>query len=336
VEKAARDADPITTPERPTSSSGPHTDSPSGQTLLSPPVATNLNMGRRVSLANGEAAKIEMWVAKRAAAGVKQLRPPMSFSPNRSPVMGQAAAARRSSIPYPAPLLTQLEMSPGLASPKMMASVRPMPSQLHLAAIRNNTRRASMPGAAAQLISSGPFTPPRVMSGAHPMPGAVNTRNGRELSPIKDHDGEGDIRPTFAFGETDFATTYVTPPSSTYLPSAYVGADGSSLYDMFDGTDGASGSAPFAPNAPLPNPTFSFGAPTPADPGAQMLSEDEAARAQAQFMQMQQRGRIGSMASINTFTTDGGTTENEDGPSEWMSGQLAPEGFHPDARRASA
>jgi hypothetical protein len=171
----------------------------------------------------------------------------------------------------------------------------------------------------------------------------MSGRTTRELSPIKDHDGQGpDGRPAFSFGETDFTSTYLTPPDTSYMPSSvsptsYISSDGTSLYEMFDPSSGATRTAPFTPNAPLPNPTFSFGDAAQFVPPPQMTDE-EAARAQGLFMTMQQRGRIGSMASINTFTTDeGNTTENEEGANgEYLPGQLTPEGFHPDVRRASA
>ena len=306
------------TPERPTVPSpfppGIHLrPSPPKPPGLLPPV-NNVNMGRRASLASGEAAKIETWVAKRIAGGPSQARAPSFVSPLRSPLAGQAAAARRGSVPYPS---TNPEgpifRSPNVDSPKISPSVRPMPSALHLAAIRNNSRRASMPGS-AQLISSGPFTPPRVVSGAYPL-GGVRTQ--RELSPIKDHGAE------VVFGDTDFATTYLTPPSSTYRlsdtsPTSYFPTDSGSTPFEYP-VD------PFMPNAPLPTPAFTFG----------QRQSNLPAEESAPFVALQSRVRLGSMASINTFTTDGTMENGSDFGQEWL-GQLVPERFDPDTRRASA
>lgn len=55
------------------------------------------------------------------------------------------------------------------------------------------------------------------------------------------------------------------------------------------------------------------------------------------WLEMQGRGRLGSIASINTFTTEGATTA--DGSDyDWNSAGclVEPEGFDPDLRRASA
>ncbi|WVR04565.1 hypothetical protein IAU60_001572 [Kwoniella sp. DSM 27419] len=299
---------------------------PKRQMMLSPmgPPMGPPNMTRRASLANGEAAKIEMFVAKRAAAASGQtLRPPGFVSPQRSPLMGTASAARRTSIPYPTPV----SAGPGSGnplSPKVSPVVRVMPSALHLTALRNNTRRASMPGA-AQLISSGPFTPPRVVSSQHQV---GKNRGARELSPIKDHDLEGNQ--LFLDGD-DMNATFVTPPSSIYntsnlSPISFLATD-STGYDP----------SLFSPASPLPNPAFSFGGDLSAH--APVLDEAEAARQQQLFLAFQQRGRMGSIASINTYTTDNGNgTDQEEGNiPEWsLSGQEAPDGFDPDTRRASA
>ncbi|WRT64840.1 uncharacterized protein IL334_001776 [Kwoniella shivajii] len=293
-------------------------------------------MARRASLANGEAAKIEMFVAKRAAAasGQKQgLRPPGFVSPQRSPLMGTASAARRQSIPYPTPI----SAGPGPGqSPKFSPVVRVMPSALHLTAMRNNTRRASMPGA-AQLISSGPFTPPRVVTNQHQV---GNPRGDRGLSTIKDDDST--IEQVFYDQDTDFSTTYITPPSSTYDPSSM-----SPISFLPTDSTGYDQSIPFSPNSPLPNPSFSFGGDGHQIP---VLDEAEAARQQQLFFAFQQRGRMGSIASINTYTTDNGngtdvddstlgdwiTSEAITGAGQQVEGQEGPDGFDPDARRASA
>jgi len=303
----------------------------SSQSALLPPV-NGVNMGRRASLANGEVARIESFIAKQRMAARKAgggvVRQPGLVSPVGSPVIGQyqASAARRSSIPYPTPNLD------GGSSPKISPSVRPAPSALHLAAMRNNVRRASMPGVAGQvqLISSGPFTPPRVAS----IGTGHNSQGIRELSPIKDHDGE---HPSLANSEhfyfpdaSDMSATFLTPPSSTYMPShspsTFLGSDSSA--GTFDfGTD----AMPFTPNGPLPQPGFSFGSAAPVPPPMSVEEQNN------MWMAMQGRGRLGSIASINTFTTEGATTA--DG-SEWewpaSAGLVEPEGFDPDLRRASA
>ena len=322
-------AEPVKTPERqitpllvpPPIICKPSPESPHA---LLPPVNT-VNIGRRVSLANGEAANLESWVAKRMASA----RPAGHSQPIRSPVMGQAAAARRNSIPYPSPVPEAGQSrSPNPMSPKVVSpSIRPMPSILHLTALRNNSRRASMPGA-AQLISSGPFTPPRMVSGAYPM---GSRRAVRELSPIKDHDGEVDPlhQSKFAFDETDFSTTYLTPPASTYLPSntsptSYFAPDsGSTVYDY---PIEPSQQSPFTPSGPLPNPTFSFGS-GPTQRRSVSMSGEEAL-----LMAMQPRDRVGSMASINSTTTDGAIENGSDFGNDW----LGLDGFDPETRRASA
>nr|XP_018265597.1 uncharacterized protein I303_01967 [Kwoniella dejecticola CBS 10117]OBR87755.1 hypothetical protein I303_01967 [Kwoniella dejecticola CBS 10117] len=305
---------------------------PMGPPMGPPPMA------RRASLANGEAAKIEMFVAKRAAAAAnglnRGLRPPGFVSPQRSPLMGQAFAARRQSIPYPTPITAGPNGGPNVngpgPSPKISPVVRVMPSALHLTAMRNNTRRASMPGA-AQLISSGPFTPPRVITNQH------QVGLPRELSTIKDDD------------------------------SHHVGADGTQaqqqLFSPANQSAGYDQSIPFSPNSPLPNPAFSFGTEGHQQLQGQgvqhlnqvpILDEAEAARQQQLFLAFQQRGRMGSIASIGTYATDNGNgTDLEDTSlGEWLAqesnsglgvlpngqpqGQEGPDGFDPDARRSSA
>jgi len=342
-------------------------------------------MGRRASLANGEAAKMDAFMAKqrqaarKASAGLAGYRQGGLISPVRSPVMagvGMANMARRTSGPYPPSLsLTPNGAQEGLqagyggpGSPKISPNVRPTPSALHLAAMRNNSRRASMPGVAGQpgaagivqLISSGPFTPPRVVSSAgFALPGNGNNAN-RELSPIKDHeDGLGSSN-LFVFPEsTDLATTYLTPPSSTYLPTpsgaTYLSDSSSASYDLEN--------VPFTPAGPGPAPGFSFGS-AGTSSASSMPPVGEAGSAQQQqiaWMEMQPRGRLGSIASVETYTTDGGATVDgiSEGWSEWMGAGLAQlqqqqqhqpgangfsggllgadlAGFNPEARRASA
>jgi len=371
---------------------------PSHQTFLLPPVPT-FNMARRASLANGEAARMDAFMAKqrqaarKASAGLAGFRQPSLISPVRSPVMpgiGTANMARRTSGPYP----PTLNMAPngaqdglqvgygGPGSPKISPNVRPAPSALHLAAMRNNSRRASMPGVAGQpgaagqvqLISSGPFTPPRVVSGAGlPLPSSGNGNGNnanRELSPIKDHeDGYGSVN-HFVFPDpSDLTTTYLTPPSSTYLPTSsaatYLSDASSASFDLEN--------APFTPDGPGPNPSFSFGSVgTGSETSMPVIGEaDSGAHGQLDtmtqqhiaWMDMQPRVRLGSIASIETYTTDGGTTVDggSDGWNDWASlgaAQLQPQhqgamgagangysggmldadlaGFDPEARRASA
>ncbi|TYJ51403.1 hypothetical protein B9479_008025 [Cryptococcus floricola] len=318
---------------------------------LQPNPPHSFPMGRRASLANGEAAKIEMFVAKRAAAqkqeevlshvksnsgtghglgaGTGATGTTGTTGTGTGTDMGQANAARRGSIPYPSPATSfppppPPQQLPTPMSPKFSPAARAGPSALHIAAIRNNTRRASMPGA-PQLISSGPFTPPRVVGAQLPGTGGVGGVVGgraRELSPIRDHE---------VYGEAE-SWGFLPPPAE---------------YDA----------ATFLDDSPLPNPTFSFGSapsnPPPPPPPLQHHSSsqsssnpqlssrhssdshDEAQRQQQMFMMMQQRGRLGSMASIGTMGTENGTTDGEDSSGEWLVDAL-PEGFEPDARRASA
>jgi hypothetical protein len=295
---------------------------------LMPPGA-GVNMGRRVSLANGEAAKIETFLAKQRLAARKAQNglSPALVSPVRAPVVGQnqANAARCSSIPYPTPI------AEGNGSPKISPispTARATPMTLHLTAIRNNSRRASVPGLpGAQLLSSGPFTPPRVVSGS----AAANGPTDRGLSPIKDHDvdysGQAE---NYATQDPDLSSDYLTPPHSSYLtnasPSLY--SYDPALSGTFDYT-GEGQIPPNTPNGPLPNPSFSFGTAPMANQSGDVPP--------AAFTEMQARGRLGSIASINTYTTEG--TTGQDG-SEWdWNGMFEPaqgvDGFDP-SRRASA
>lgn len=317
--------------------------------MLMPPTVPNVNMGRRVSLANGEAMGIEAWAAKRAAAG-KAIRIGNLDGPARSPTIGAASAARRSSIPYPAPLTLPMDavsaaaqqraLPLGALSPKASPSVRPMPSQLHLAAMRNNTRRASVPGlpgaGAAQLLSSGPFVPPRVVSSSHPIPPPA-TRTVA-LEPIKDHEHElatSDPNTPFDFVQTPYSASFLTSAGQVFpnvSPTTYAPPDAAPVFELGSSAVGLA-------SGPLPNPTFSFGGPTTvAHHAAPQISDEEAARTQAFYMALQERGRMGSLASINTLTTEGATTEGESSSIEWFApgdGSLSPSGLS-QSRRASA
>lgn len=341
-------------PSRPSSSGGNHDV---GHDNVDIPTADKLNMGRRVSLAGGDISSIEAWARRRATLGQYGSG---SVSVGNSP-MGLAAAARRNSQPYPTQVLTAPveggengSARSALPSPKVSPNGR-MPQGLLVTAMRNNTlRRASMPGGGAQLISSNAFTPPRNASYVHPLPGSTQglpTANGqpgrsggpgRELSPIRDHDGELD--PSL---RGSVPATYVTGPSSTYANSmsGFLSVPEPDLglsYTLNPGLPGV----PFSPNSPLPNPTFSFGgAPssghsTPGGPGSLSISTDGVSmdksdsQQQALFMALQ-RGRLGSIASVNsvnTTVTDGGTENGSE--LDWPS--FMPQGFDPDIRRASA
>lgn len=350
-------------------------------------------MARRVSLANGEAARIEAWAAKRAAAARKQelhVNSEGYLPPGRPAPMpqGQAAAARRGSIPYPSPIITSVTeeplpsptlsagLQPSLAGPNRRPSIpgnngispkispipRPTSTALHLTAIRNNSRRASMPGTAAiQLLSSGPFTPPRVVSNTHQV--GVARPLTRELSPIKDHDDQQHYpnpnshpnpKDSYGLGEpaVDFLATYKTPMSTTYAisqnsttmaPSVSIETSHNSDFDFNilnpDQPD-------FSPNAPLPSPGFSFGSVASNQSFYQQASngngypsgygaEDERLYPQNQQAMYRgvRQGRLGSIASINTITTDGGTETGSDYAVDWAN--VMP-GFDPDLRRASA
>lgn len=178
-----------------------------------------------------------------------------------------------------------------------------------MAAVRNNTRRSSIPGV-SQLITSGPFTPPRVVSNQHQT--AAQSKGTRELSPIQDHEVYDTYDAEFQPWSSDF-------PPNMHLPPAEGFHDG----------------RPFSHDSPLPNPAFSFGsAPQGLDMHgiASMGQLDE--RQQQMFMMMQQRGRLGSIASIGTMGTETGTEGGESSKGEWLVD--GPEGFDPDTRRASA
>ncbi|WWC86983.1 uncharacterized protein L201_001864 [Kwoniella dendrophila CBS 6074] len=339
------DEDQQKTPEKPSAITSPIQQQMNHRSMLLPPMGPP-PMARRASLANGEAAQIGMFVAKRAAAAAsgqnRGLRPPGFVSPQRSPLIGSAAAARRQSIPYPTPITAgpNIPNGPG-PSPKISPVVRVMPSALHLTAMRNNTRRASMPGA-AQLISSGPFTPPRVVTNQH------QVGLPRELGTIKDDDvahhilDSDDQQQVFLDPESDFTGNYMTPQSSAYDPSTSI----SPVAFLPNGAP-YNPSMAFSPNAPLPNPSFSFGTEGHQQPQhhVPILDEAEAARQQQLFLAFQQRGRMGSIASINTYTTDNGNnTDLEDnGLGDWITqdlngatGQEELDGFDPESRRSSA
>lgn len=95
---------------------------------------------------------------------------------------------------------------------------------------------------------------------------------------------------------------------------------------------------PFAPNSPLPNPSFSFGTTPSTDSVSTSASSTPVGDdPQAIFMALQ-RGRLGSIASVNSVTSVAstvteGTTEGGSDLEPW---QYAPDGFDPDIRRASA
>lgn len=317
------------------------------------PGGGRLDMNRRVSLAGGDVASVEHWVRQRKQQ-MGHTPPQASVSASNSP-MGLAAAARRNSQPYPTQIITShipddpnaaaLSRS-ALPSPKVSPNGR-MPGALLFTAMRNNTiRRASMPGG-AQLISTTAFTPPRVPSFNHPVSSSQPQSRilARELSPIKDQDTE--IDPSLRGG---VPMTYVTPPPSAY-PSdgSYLSVPSSTesafMYSLNPGL-------PFAPNSPLPNPSFSFGGtPTSDVPAAPIhnhvgggMGMDQAGTSpvnadkdpqHALYLALQ-RGRLGSLASVNSVATngtDGGSTEGGS-DAEWP--PFVPPGFDPDIRRASA
>lgn len=265
-------------------------------TSLLPPVQ-GVNMGRRVSLANGEAARIGQWAQKRALEQQQGI-PPSYGRTFRTPVMSQANAARRGSIPYPSP--SQSSGNP--LSPRMSPSVRPMPSALHLTAMSNSARRSSVPH--TRLLSSAPFTPPRNGAGAREL----------SLSQIKDAESENDS--AIDLGDSDLSTTFITPQNGTYnMPPPGVPLNGPSCLtggDDFVGTG--------------PNPAFTFGQPAP-------LSEQEAARFQQIYMSMSQRGRGASVGSANTFNTESAEDAGSDLAADL--GQFLPEDFEAEVRRMS-
>jgi hypothetical protein len=286
-------------------------------------------MGRRVSLAGGDVANIETWARQRR----QQLATLTSASAANSP-MGMAAAARRSSQPYPTQIITHHEdlVTPSrsaLPSPKISPNGR-MPQQLLLTAMRNNTmRRASMPGG-AQLISQTTFTPPRTIN-VHP----VGTNSTRELSPIKDQDHDSDIDPALRASGAGVGV-FVTPPG---IDQSLLNMQHDSHLQYQLNPNGL----PFSPNSPLPNPTFTFGG-TPSGPinhdsGHTSMSTTPVLSGsgsdQALFMALQ-RGRLASLASVNSVTSNAtdatSTCDGSDG--DW--GPLNPPGFDPDIRRASA
>ncbi|BEJ12971.1 hypothetical protein CspHIS471_0301450 [Cutaneotrichosporon sp. HIS471] len=318
------------TPTRPTSSSG-------AQRHLNPTLSVDkVAMGRRVSLAGGDVASIETWARQRRQQLATTLSTTSSASPANSP-MGMAAAARRSSQPYPTQIITHHEdvVTPSrsaLPSPKISPNGR-MPQHLLLTAMRNNTmRRASMPGG-AQLISVTTFTPPRTIN-THP----VGSNSTRELSPIKDQDHDSDIDPALRTSGAGVGV-FVTPPGIDQ--SLLNMQHDSQLQYQLNPSD-----MPFSPNSPLPNPGFTFGG-TPSGPidndnsahtsmsTTPVLSNSTVDPNHALFMALQ-RGRLASLASVHSVASNAtdatSTCDGSDG--DW--GPLNPPGFDPDLRRASA
>ncbi|BEI94265.1 uncharacterized protein CcaverHIS019_0607240 [Cutaneotrichosporon cavernicola] len=276
-------------------------------------------MGRRVSLAGGDVASIETWARQRRQQLATTLNTSSSASPANSP-MGMAAAARRSSQPYPTQIITHHEdiVTPSrsaLPSPKVSPNGR-MPQQLLLTAMRNNTmRRASMPGG-AQLISVTTFTPPRTIN-THPV--------GSNSTPLRTS-GAG-------------VGVFVTPPGIDQ--SLLNMQHDSQLQYQLNPSD-----MPFSPNSPLPNPGFTFGG-TPSGPinndnsvytsmsTTPVLSNSTVDPNHALFMALQ-RGRLASLASVHSVASNAtdatSTCDGSDG--DWA--PLNPPGFDPDLRRASA
>ncbi|GMK57945.1 hypothetical protein CspeluHIS016_0407790 [Cutaneotrichosporon spelunceum] len=320
------------TPTRPTSSSGSMRNH--NPTLSVDKVA----MGRRVSLAGGDVAHVETWARQRRQQLASTLSTTSSISPANSP-MGMAAAARRSSQPYPTQILTHHEelVTPSrsaLPSPKVSPNGR-MPQQLLLTAMRNNTmRRASMPGG-AQLISVTTFTPPRTIN-THP----VGSNSTRELSPIKDQDQDqdSDIDPALRTSGAGVGV-FVTPPG---IDQSLLNMDNDWQLQYQLNPNGM----PFSPNSPLPNPGFTFGAapsgPINNDTSAStsmsttpVLSGSTADPNHALFMALQ-RGRLASLASVHSVASNATDATSTCDGSEGDWAPVNPAGFDPDLRRASA
>jgi hypothetical protein len=186
-----------------------------------------------------------------------------------------------------------------------------------------------MPGA-PQLLSSGPFTPPRIVS--YPLSSGVNNGRSSELPSIKD-DGENPSH-TFTFTDSDFSTTFLTPPSSTYNPSGVspdlLSGSSSSEQSGFDFL----ATEPFNPAGPLPNPAFSFGnAPMVNTGSGGQQTEEEAKMAQAMYDAFREGGRLDSLASLGSVGSGG--TFNSDGTSGTAGDGDFGLDFNPN-RRASA
>ena len=288
----------------------------------------------------------------------------------RRPALGSAAEARRGSLPYPSPLTAppQRTVQPGPvpSSP----SGRHLPA--HLMGMRAG-RRASLP-TGAMTISSGPFTPPRV-GNIHPLTartttngltagyGHISPANKRELSPIEDHeqvpDGSTGLkqeRPRELKVQTSLSyqgTSLQSPLSAQFAQSAssYENVSPETLDDLVQSQFTLS-------QGPLPNPTFSFGSAMP--PSDAFPQDDTSPFGSDTVGPIYDftKARFGSIASIETSQTD--ATENGSGsdwgmPADWMTQvnlsqifedggvdmnaggyMTVPQGFHPDARRASA
>lgn len=326
---------------------------PNGTQLFMPPPALGA-VGRRVSLG--------------APAPVASVYDEIN-SPRRS-ALGSAAEARRGSLPYPTPVTAppQRTVQPGPvpSSP----SGRHLPA--HLMGMRAG-RRASLP-TGAMTISSGPFTPPRV-GNIHPLTartpvnglttayGQISPANKRELSPIADHEqlqdgpnGSKQDRPR----ELKVQTTLSYQGTSLHTPLSAQFTQSSSSYDNVspEAIDDLVQSQFTLSQGPLPNPTFSFGSAMPPTEAFPQGDTSPFSNDQMGPMYDFTKARFGSIASIETSQTD--ATENGSGsewgmPADWMTQvnlsqifedggvdlnaggyMTVPQGFHPDARRASA
>jgi hypothetical protein len=297
------------------------------------------------------------------------------MSPSRKAsqsALGTAAEARRGSLPYPSPLAAVAPRAvPSLGPVPISPATRHLPA--HLIGTRAG-RRASLP-TGVMTVSSGPFTPPRVgnihpLTSARVQPNTLGPGFGREreLSPIQDHehspDGSANApKPDHPRGLTVqtslgcSSATLHTPVSSNYSQST-------SPYDTVspDAVDDFVQARFANSQGPLPNPTFSFGSAMPPPPESFTPTEPKFAADQTAPVYDFTKARFGSIASIGTNQTD--ATENGSGsdwgmPADWMAqvnlsqifedgtadqitamkptGYMSvPQGFHPDARRASA
>lgn len=252
----------------------------------------------------------------------------------------------------------------------------PRGSVSHLAktALRNNTRRASMPvnGGLLALSQATPipqppasttvptqaFTPPRTVSGTSLAALPSDGRVTRELPPSTDQSdqaqAEAALMPQLTgtdlngnpFSNLDPSMHTPTRSFSTVNSSAMYTIPSNGSTDSFGqpigSFDGLQHSASTDTLGPLPNPTFVFGnapplaTPQSASGGNGMVNYgiDET------FLSMQDRSRLNSLASlasIGTYTSEVPTElSSELGGNGAFDYLPVPEGFDMYSRRASA
>lgn len=358
-----------------------------GAAAVGGPLCSPARMGRRSSIANCEAANISTIVQRQQRGSI-----------------GAANAARRGSIPYPPSIHSALvaananstangsvPLSPhhqahrngghtvaggglGGGAGVMSSPLSPRGSASHLAktALRNNSRRASMPvngglqalpqsvvvpnpspglGVTA-IVPSQAFTPPRTVSGTGPAaPLPSDGRVTRELPPSTDQSDQAQAKaallpqmPGSAGQDMPNGTIPEFDPS-LHTPTRSSGNAGVFTMQSQGSNDGfVQPLAPFDPFSqiqvqnsnsamgPLPNPTFVFGN---AHSQGQATSQHPGMinyGIDETFLSMQDRSRLNSLASIGTYASELSSEFGSNG----FDYLPVPEGLDLYTRRASA